>query len=530
MTEEAVTALEVEKKKAKKDTPPTGEVRGMTFYSDGGVRPINPGFAACGLHGYTWNTGITLKGVGLGSVVTSSSGYLPKSEIASPEGKPSEWILDKLNSGRAVQVMPEEFVDAIVVVGLQETNQVAEMMGAVRAMEYFEEEAKKAPPGKELKFLQILSDSEYTCKGANEYMERWCAGGWRRRDGAIISNVELWKRLRDVFNRIRDSGVNISLKWVRAHDGETGNERVDKLATLGVFHAWKHRDPTFQDVRQSPVEGYWKMEFEHHPFLSHKCVYFNTLPGSCEKGVYYLGNHGKDEDLLGSRMSDGSFAVVKLIEGDDAIEQIRQIQAEVGKFTDSLYSANLSNLFTPDVSYYWNKYGTLGVRPTSEYRNDLDFLGKIPLTREYKPAKISMRSVEALEILDQYLSDFTEGKTNVKTTDITDKLYETTTKTVKGVEEKIVKLRPEIVVGLPSIDVEITNPVSESGKAYKLTLTLGMDLLARNSLKRLEALNPQVYVLTWEESEKAFRYATVIKAQGCVGIWAGYYSNLRLLP
>lgn len=527
-----VKADEKAKKKPKKEAATTATVRGLVMYGDGGARPTNPGFSASGLHGYIVNTALPLKGVGLGPIVTTTMGYLPKAETTDPVNKDGDWIMGKIKRGEPLMVMPETYIERIVTNGMSETNNVAELRGAVAAVELFQEKTTNGDQGEHpLKFLQFLCDSkEYVIKGVNQHLNSWANNNWcKKSDGLPIANMELWQRLHAGLTRVRDAGVTVKFDWIRGHNGEIGNERTDVLATMGCFNLMKTKDTTFQKTVEAPAEGFWKVDNEHHPMLAHKCAYFNTLPGASEKGTYYLGNHGKDEELLGSRMSEGSFAVVKLKQADEAIEQIREIQARYSNGADSLFSVNLTNLFDADVTYFTNTYGELGIRPTNEYRHDLDFAGKKPLTREYKPARISMRAVDALEVLDQHLSDFLEGKGSIKSTDISSLLYEVTTKTTKGVVENICKLRPEIVVGIPSLTTDIANPVDPSAKPFKLTLTVGQDLLARNSLKRLEDLNPQVYVVTWLEGEKAFRYATVIKAQGCVGIWAGYYSNLRLI-
>lgn len=533
---EEVAQAAVEEKTAKKNTkvkkevPATACVRGLVMYSDGGARPSNPGFSATGLHGYIFNTALPLKGVGLGSVVTTSRGYQPKAESEDPTGRDEEWILNKIKQGKFVLGMPEKYIETIAVAGISRTNQVAELLGVLHALKHFIEMTTTGDQGDSpLKFVQIMSDSEYACKGTNQHVHNWAANNWFKKDGTQPANLEIWKDIHTALTVIRDSGGIVKLDWVRGHNGEIGNERTDVLATMGIFHVMKNMDEGWRHDVSMPADGYWKVDNEHHPMLAHKCTYFNTLPGATTPGTYYLGNHGKDEELLGSRMSDGSFAVVRLEAPDTSIEMIRKVQADYSKGADSLFSANLTHLFDADFTYFTNTYGELGIRPINGYRLDLDFVGKKPLTREYKPARISMRAVDALELLDQHLSDFLEGKGNIRSTDITSLLFEKTSKTVKGVEESIFKLRPEIVVGLPALNADITNPVDPTGKPFKLTLTVGQDLLARNSLKRLEELKPEVYVVTWLEGEKAFRYATVIKAQGCVGIWAGYYSNLRLV-
>jgi len=527
--EQLVDAPVAKKEKIKKEDRNTASVRGMVIYADGGARPTNPGFGGTGLHGYIADTAGTVKGCGLGSIVTSTFGYISKTETQSPEGRDEAWFLKRIQNGDPVMVMPESYIDIIAVAGLSVTNNAAEMTGALLALEHFEEELKKSEPGRELRYLQIRSDSQYTCKGIDGWMDRWAKNNWLKPDGSSISNVPLWQKIREVYHRLKDAGIILKVDWVRGHSGDVGNERTDKLATLGVFKAMHSKDENFKDVRTTNADGYWKIDNERHPFLAHRYVYFNTLPGASINGIYYLGNHGKDEELLGNRMSDGSFAVVRMEEFDKTIDDIRTLQAKYSKGSDSLFSVNLSNLFNPEVTYFLNTYGELGIQPPNGYRMDLSFVGDTPLTRDYQPARISMRAVDALTALDHNLSDFLEGKEHIKSTDITSLLYEVTPKKEKGVEVPFHKLRPEISVGLAVLEVDIAHPLKDGSEPYKLKLTIGSDLLARNSLKRLDGQKPEVYVITWAESEKAFRYATVIKAQGCVGIWAGYYSNLRLI-
>lgn len=516
------------KEKTKKEVRTTGSVRGMVLYADGGARPTNPGFAGAGVHGYLADTGTTIKGCGLGSDVASTMGYKPKSECEPHEGRDAEWILKRITSGKPVQTMPEQYVDILSVVGLSATNNAAEMMAAYIAMQTFEEQLAKSEPGRELKFLHICSDSQYVCKGVDQWMERWHKNNWMRPDGTSISNVPLWQKIREVKNRLTEAGIIVRIDWVRGHSGDTGNERTDKLATMATLQAMYKKDESWRNTRWTPADGYWKIDNERHPFLAHRFSYFNTLPGSTVKGTYYLGNHGKDEELLGNRISDACYALVRIDEGDETIDKIRELQAVYSKNSDELFSVNLTNLFTSEVTHLMNTYGELGIQQPNGYRLDLSFVGDVPLTRHYNPARISMRAAEALEVMDNHLTDFLAGKDKIKSTDITDKLFEITEKKEKGVDVKVYKLRPEINVGLAMLEVDINHPLQDSG-LYKLKLTVGQDLLTRNSLKRMEALKPEVHVISWAESEKAFRYATVIKAQGCVGIWAGYYSNLRLI-
>mgnify|MGYP000662161278 CR=1 FL=1 len=209
VVQEVPAEVPAKKDKAKKDARPTASVRGMVIYADGGARPTNPGFAGSGLHGYIADTAGTIKGCGLGSIVASTMGYLAKTETESPEGRDEAWFLKRIENGQAIMVMPESYVDIIAVAGLSVTNNAAEMNGALLALEHFEQELAKCEPGRELRYLQIRSDSQYTCKGVDGWMDRWAKNNWVKPDGSSISNVPLWQKIREVYHRLKDAGIVI---------------------------------------------------------------------------------------------------------------------------------------------------------------------------------------------------------------------------------------------------------------------------------------------------------------------------------
>jgi hypothetical protein len=63
-----------------------------------------------------------------------------------------------------------------------------------------------------------------------------------------------------------------------------------------------------------------------------------------------------------------------------------------------------------------------------------------------------------------------------------------------------------------------------------LSIMLGIDLLDRNSLKRLETHDPKITLLTWRPDDLYFSYATIVKTKTCIGIWSGVFTNQRIIP
>jgi ribonuclease HI len=76
--------------------------------------------------------------------------------------------------------------------------------------------------------VELFTDSVYVGKGLMEYLPKWKANGWRRKEGTKlvpIKNEELWQRLDELIARHQ-------LKYTRVagHSGHVENDRVDELA------------------------------------------------------------------------------------------------------------------------------------------------------------------------------------------------------------------------------------------------------------------------------------------------------------
>ena len=82
--------------------------------------------------------------------------------------------------------------------------------------------------------VTLYLDSQYVLKGITEWIHGWKARGWRTAAKAPVKNVDLWQRL-DAL--LASSGHTIDWRWVRGHNGDSGNERADALANKGVERA-----------------------------------------------------------------------------------------------------------------------------------------------------------------------------------------------------------------------------------------------------------------------------------------------------
>jgi ribonuclease HI len=98
------------------------------------------------------------------------------------------------------------------------TNNRMELLAAIRGLE-----ALKRPTS-----VELVTDSTYVGKGVSEWLPKWKANGWRRRERdrwAPIKNEELWRELDALLAKHR-----VHFKHVRGHSGHPENERCDALA------------------------------------------------------------------------------------------------------------------------------------------------------------------------------------------------------------------------------------------------------------------------------------------------------------
>jgi ribonuclease HI len=76
--------------------------------------------------------------------------------------------------------------------------------------------------------VQLFSDSVYVGKGLSQWMPKWKANGWRRREGKSwkpVKNEALWRRLDELTQRHQ-----VKFTHVAGHSGHPENERCDKMA------------------------------------------------------------------------------------------------------------------------------------------------------------------------------------------------------------------------------------------------------------------------------------------------------------
>lgn len=102
------------------------------------------------------------------------------------------------------------------------TNNQMELMAVISGLEALTRPSK----------VEVVTDSVYVAKGAQEWMPGWKRNGWKRREGKRlkpVKNVEYWQRLDELLSR-----HDVRFTVVKGHSGHPENERCDELAVAAA--------------------------------------------------------------------------------------------------------------------------------------------------------------------------------------------------------------------------------------------------------------------------------------------------------
>ena len=100
------------------------------------------------------------------------------------------------------------------------TNNRMELLAAIKSLELLSKIDEDFD-------IQIFSDSKYLVDGITSWIH-----GWVKKDYKGVKNPDLWKSLRSLTLHSR---FQLKWSWVKGHNGNPGNEYVDKICSKRVF-------------------------------------------------------------------------------------------------------------------------------------------------------------------------------------------------------------------------------------------------------------------------------------------------------
>jgi ribonuclease HI len=98
------------------------------------------------------------------------------------------------------------------------TNNVMEMTAIIKVLE------KCLELG--ITSIRVFTDSNYVRMGLTEWSKNWERNGWKTSSGGDVKNKDEWIKMIELMRKFDI----VDIKWVKAHNGNINNERVDTLA------------------------------------------------------------------------------------------------------------------------------------------------------------------------------------------------------------------------------------------------------------------------------------------------------------
>lgn len=404
------------------------------------------------------------------------------------------------------------------------SNNEAELWAAYQGLKWVDSRP-------ELMDVKLYSDSRFVVQGTTQWLTKWAARGWVGSQGDPIKYRPTWELVKALYEKLKDRCEILHLEWVKGHNGHPGNERADMLAGRGLVLCRNGGE----DVREEREPGgFWNPKTDVPRILQAPRWYFSTTEENFieENGqhVYYIGTHGtkdKEDDLPGKRYTDNFLGVCFVSEPDSVMETLRKsAMARDTVKRGRLMIGHLDSIFSAKV---YNEVKTYGSRFLLEGVSHLDtsVSDKTPVMVELTPVGLGFRKVSVWESLRRILKCVREEDSYYSLTDLTDLIYEE--KDSKGNR----KLKPLVTQITKFIDVKTTfnlEKKSAEPKPYeaKVRLILGSDIISRNQLAALAPDVKSIKVVTWRESDKVGRYATIVELDnGDVGLWARFESNIH---
>lgn len=334
-------------------------------------------------------------------------------------------------------------------------------------------------------------------------------------------NSDILLDIKILLNELAKSNIKIQLDKVAAHSMHIGNDIADDLAYLARELSGNHKLVNLCKIYKiEKGKRYWNYSLEEYELLKFKQLFFtNSLRANGTEVIYSIMNYKTDVEP-GTRTHDAMMGLVCLKHSpeiiEDAIEEYHR-----GLRTMSILSVvNLKNLYSRDVSYYYDMFGRDLF--TFIYSKRELLKRNIPIVTPVRSSGLANKLLMDMQFMYKYITYYRDIS---KDTVVEDTLVNNTIRyiNITNVFYDLEKKKKSCIVPQGSTFIVVDS--EWDGKPLKFPLSLGKDILERNQFKRLESTDIKVYAVIEKMSDKSYRYYTLIKSDGNIGIYANLYSN-----
>lgn len=389
------------------------------------------------------------------------------------------------------------------------TNNTAEIQAFVATVDYFIR-AKEGDVNL-VDELLVLTDSLYVINIVKKIKED-TAKSWNM---TVEKNLDLWGEIDRVLELAKQKNLVVNIDKVLGHSNNVGNELADDLALLARLKSTKYqKDETVWKV--SDIKNFWKPVAKRHPFLSYSNIYFmNQLAPGMDNLIYSVLRFKTDTEA-GKKTPASGYGLVVLAKPDETLNVVRKA------FLDNLGSLSLVSVIDTDVlesfrsNLMLSNFGEDVLTYQGRGRKEMKVLEEDTLCREVYPPGLAKKSLDKNILLLSYIEDL-KNEVSHSHTEVMD-----ITSTYFSIDPKG---KYKYLIGT-GVDHLLIKTKTQAGDEITIPIVFGIDIMDRNSMKKLEPLKPTVLLLKVSVSEECIEYYVVIKTeQGDYSIWCNFYSN-----
>jgi len=452
----------------------------LTFYTDGSAIP-NPGFAAYGFYGIDENN-------------TEISGYGP--------------------------------------VGIKETNNVAEIMAITNCLNYCNS------INNELE-VTINADSEYVLKCISS-MDEWEKNKWMTKIGKVVKNVQYLKELKKAINTFKEKNGLVTFKWVKGHNGNSGNEKADRLADTGrkalekgelghvvLLEPYNPLDIVTTEIVTKVKEKKKKVKVEPLlPLISGKRWFFNTNQSfQLEDGRFFYPTSTYIDDKktkyrnVGKRNSDTHYSILVTKE---PIKELELFRDKLNQHYNGLMLPIEIDLAAVTKSSQWEEINEKQSDAILMKGNLVIASNTSPLGTVLSPPKLVYKLTDIHNYGFTLLNAYETQSNRYQFVDITNNIIVTNSKGIQSIVPEFTI--PDKTLIIKSVKINDINT--------NVKINVGIDIPLRNNFSNLLKVSKEpikVTLMIFEITMHSYRIATIIEHSNHKCIYYGIDANYRIL-
>lgn len=457
-------------------------------YTDGSCKG-NPGLTGYGIHMLKTDNEIKPKQV-LGKFKTTNLGYLDKKKM------------------KIAKNVEEVGIDKIIdIYGYKEdsnTNNRAELDAITEAIRFIINYKAVDDTFENVNKVIINTDSQYSLN----LIEKLQDDVYTIED--IVANRDKAEELDKLLKILKEKNIEIVFRKVEGHSGDLGNDRADMLANLGVKRNLEKE--ANERIIVKDFKDYWNNEPERPFIFDSKFIFGYSLNNKNYRFRYGL-DYG-DETEIGKKDNEVAYVVYDVTEND--VKTLTELEGLFNKITDTTvlpYVMELRNIFGKETIRNLSLYDKDYLVLEDKIKKKIYTMDDKLLVTEVYPPSLAIYAYDNFDYLSSILQEFKTNKLkNWKIVDITNSFY--------NVNEKDKLELNKTIKDKDAIKVKVDN--------YELKIIVGLDTPKRNTLKRLESLNPKVNLLI-KEHDTYVEYLTIteykIEDKNYYVLVSNFYAN-----